>query len=170
MRGVSPLPRGRPVSRLPHVDVGDRPVAERLQQPTSSPAEPAGGMQNPVDYSGLGDAHQDDDPAFANEPAGVYERGGYGGLAPTVSAERDGADLADLSHSLGDGARYAVEIGRARADAETPKARAAKLRLRWALEGVRRVCVQAMRQRMHTEMTDLATQIRKMHDRDGSPR
>lgn len=170
MSEVSPLPRGRPVSRLPHVDASDRPVAERLQQPTSSPAGRAGQAQDPVDYSGLGDPQPNDDPAFATDPADGCERGGYGGLAPTVAAKRDGADLADLSHSLGDGARYAVEIGRARADAETPKARAARLRLRWALEGVRRVCARAMRQRMHTEMLDLASQIRKMHDRDDSPR
>jgi L-lactate utilization protein LutC len=100
----------------------------------------------------------------------LHERGGYGGSRHSVVVPQDAPDLADLSHSHGDGARYAVEVAQARSRAETPAARAAKLRLRQALNRFRRVCAQAMRQRMHTEMADLAAQIRKMHDRDAPPR
>jgi hypothetical protein len=176
MSDAAPSLGGRPTARLPLYAVADRvsaePPAETRDTDRDPLASPAG---SPVDCSGLsapatpGDAHAAEQVTEIQERWG-YERGGYGGSAATVAAERDGADLTDLSHSLGDGARYAVDVGHARGQAETPAARAAKLRLRQALQGVRRVCAQAMRQRMHTEMADLASQIRKMHDRDGPAR
>lgn len=42
--------------------------------------------------------------------------------------------------------------------------------LRFALEGMRRVALRALDQRMSTEMADLAVQIRKLHDRDSEHR
>ncbi|MBK1670312.1 hypothetical protein CKO28_20000 [Rhodovibrio sodomensis] len=149
-------------------------------QTRSSPV-PAGAAtpRSPVDYSGLTDEAPKTIPApgetsapehGAADHSWGYERGGYGGGAPTLSAARDAADLTDLSHSLGDGARYAVDIAHARDQARAPAAGVAKLRLRQAIRSVRRVCAEAMRQRMHTEMADLAAQIRKMHDRDTRPR
>jgi hypothetical protein len=108
--------------------------------------------------------------AWSSSGAAPKTSGVNGGSHPGPTGHRGSTDLDDLSHSLGDGARYAVEIARGRAGARTPQARASALRLRRALDGVRRVCAQAMRQRMHTEMADLAAQIRKMHDRDAPPR
>jgi hypothetical protein len=180
MSDAAPSLGGRPTARLPHYAVADRVSAlppattrdsavETVTSPSNDPIDYSG-----VNYNGLADASAGDAPATDGvadvQERWGYERGGYGGSAATVAAERDGADLTDLSHSLGDGARYAVDVGHARGQAETPAARAAKLRLRQALQGVRRVCAQAMRQRMHTEMADLAAQIRKMHDRDGPAR
>ena len=180
MSDAAPSLGGRPTARLPHYAVADRMSAEPPAATRDSAVETVTSPSNdPIDYSGVdysgfvdvsaGEATAADERGGVRERWG-YERGGYGGSAPTVAVERDGADLTDLSHSLGDGARYAVDVGHARGQAETPAARAAKLRLRQALQGVRRVCEQAMRQRMHTEMADLAAQIRKMHDRDGSSR
>lgn len=176
MSDAAPSPDGRPNARRSDYAVPGR-LAVVQPDDTRDPrnAARAAPSANPVDYSGLTDPTAPDaspagDAATDPRHRWGYERGGYGGSASTIAAERDAADLTDLSHSLGDGARYAVDVGHARGQAETPAARAAKLRLRQALQGVRRVCEQAMRQRMHTEMADLASQIRKMHDRDSPSR
>jgi hypothetical protein len=172
MSDAAPSPEGRPTARHSDYALTDRlTVVQPFDAHDSNRPTWAAPSANPVDYSGLNDPGAPDagrtgDAATAPRHRWGYERGGYGGSASTIAAERDAADLTDLSHSLGDGARYAVDVGHARGQAETPAARAAKLRLRQALQGVRRVCEQAMRQRMHTEMADLASQIRKMHDRD----
>jgi hypothetical protein len=200
---ASPSPRGVKAARLPHFAVPDRAHAARpvpqdrvagAAAQAHAPADvqvvgaqlvegpvvevqvvetqvPAG--YDPVDYSGTAF----DDALGAGSRPSVYERGGFAGTpAPTPPAiARDGADLDDLSNSLGDGARRAVDVAAARWDnararRDAAAAQAAKLRLQQALNGVRRVCVQAMRQRMHTEMADLAGQIRRMHDGDVPPR
>ncbi len=179
MSDAAPSPEGRSTTRRSDYAVTDRlTVVQPAGARDTSSGAWAAPSTNPVDYSGLtGPAAPDaghtgtghtgtDEAATGLQQRWGYERGGYGGSASTIAAERDAADLTDLSHSLGDGARYAVDVGHARGQAETPATRAAKLRLRQALQGVRRVCEQAMRQRMHTEMADLASQIRKMHDRD----
>ena len=176
MSDAAPSPDGRPNARRSDYAVPGRlAVVHPDDTRDSRNAARAAPSADPVDYSGLTDPTAPDaspagDAATDPRHRWGYERGGYGGSASTVAAERDAADLTDLSHSLGDGARYAVDVGHARGQAETPAARAAKLRLRQALQGVRRVCEQAMRQRMHTEMADLASQIRKMHDRDSPSR
>ena len=182
MSDAAPSPQGRPTARRSDCAVTDRLTVVHSVE-TVQPVETRDAIgetwqpssANPVDYSDLTGSAVPDRGQTAGGAADLqqrwdYERGGYGGSASTLAAERDAADLTDLSHSLGDGARYAVDVGHARGQAETPTARAAKLRLRQALQGVRRVCEQAMRQRMHTEMADLASQIRKMHDRDTPPR
>jgi hypothetical protein len=176
MSDAAPSPEGRPTARHSDHAVTDRlTVVQPADAHDSNRPTWAAPSANPVDYSGLNghaaaDAGRTDDAETGSQHRWGYERGGYGGSASTIAVERDAADLTDLSHSLGDGARYAVDAGHARGQAETPAARAAKLRLRQALHGVRRVCEHAMRQRMHTEMADLASQIRKMHDRDTSQR
>jgi hypothetical protein len=170
MSEASPSFGGHPATRLPHYAVADRVVGDRTaQQNKSGGSRDLPPSQDPVDYSGMTVVATGAGPRPHGTSA-IYERGGYGGTAPTPTTEYDSTDLTDLSHSLGDGARYAVEIGQARQQANTPATGVAKLRLRQALYGIRRVCEQAMRQRMHTEMADLASQIRKMHDRDTSAR
>lgn len=175
MSDASPSLGGRSAVRLPFYSVVDRAVSDRRASTsdanygsTSDASYGSAHSADPVDYTGLAEGGHA--PAAATGGSWRHEHGGYEGAGQALSARRDGADLTDLSHSLGDGARYAVDVGQARGQAETPAARAAKLRLRQALRGVRRVCEQAMRQRMHTEMADLASQIRKMHDRDSTPR
>jgi len=160
MSDVSQPPQGRLAD-----PVLQNPVADGRQDADRTMREPA-----PAD--GLSSSHGSLD---ASGVVGAARDTRSTGSAPaTVTADREAADLADLSHSMGDGARYAVEIAHARAGAhahvDTGPRLAAKLRLRRALLNVRWVCTQAMRQRMHTEMADLASQVRKMHDRDSAQR
>ena len=182
MSDASPSLGGRLAVRLPHYSVADRAVADRAvadravadRPPSERSAANPGAAHSGGTAPGDPDFIAGDGKLPAAEPDGAehraLEHGGYGGSAHTLAAERDAADLTDLSHSLGDGARYAVDVAHARGQGETPAARAAKLRLQQALHHMRRICAQAMRQRMQTEMADLASQIRKMHDRDNLPR
>ncbi|WP_027288438.1 hypothetical protein [Rhodovibrio salinarum] len=120
----------------------------------TSHGHPASEWQyDPVDYSGTSEAddHVSDTLTASSSPS--YERGGYDGSASTWRTDTDLAGLAE-----------------ARRNAETPATRAAKLRLLQALGVMRKVCEHAMRQRMHTEMTDLAAQIRRLHEHDAPPR
>jgi hypothetical protein len=148
-------PQGRKVTRPPFFAVPDESVSgSGRRAPEPAPATAATAGRHPETHATRGELQ-------AQLMDGVADVTDVGGSDP---------DVADLSSSHGDGARYAVALGRTRHGGGAAASAHARVRLRRAIHGVRRVAANALRQRMSTEMADLAAQIRKLHDQDGSRR